>query len=84
MRACFTSTVRQRNLALAIPVAALAWFIAMPGILTLSSFVVLTGLLAGFAWLFTTIYLNAQSTSSLSPLLHEAGPAARNRPTKAR
>jgi hypothetical protein len=84
MRTSFTSTMLQRNLVLAIPVAALAWFIAVPVFLTLSSFAVLTGLFVVFAWVSTTIYLNAQPTRSLARLVHETDPAARGRPTKTR
>jgi Flp pilus assembly protein TadB len=84
MRAGFNSTVLQRNLLLTIPVAAIAWLVAVPGFLTLSSFVVLTGLLAVLAWVVKTIYSNAQPTCSLVQLVHESDPAARNRATKTR
>jgi len=72
MHADFHSTVFQRALVLAIAIAALAWFLIVPALMTSSAFVALCGLLAASAWIVKTAYVNAQPASSLAQSLHDA------------
>ena len=68
---------------LLLALVAVAWLVAVPNFLTLSSFAAFVGLLAAIAWVFKTAYSNAQPASSLAQRLHDAdaglpqGPRAR-------
>ena len=55
-----------------VAVVALAWLVAVPHFLTLSSFAAFAGLLAASAWVLKTTYSNAQPASSLAQRLHDA------------
>jgi hypothetical protein len=84
MSASVYPAVFQRNVVLALPIAVVAWAIAVPGFLTLSNFVALAVLLAGCAWLLQTLRLGAQPTGSLARVVHETDAAARDRRAKTR
>lgn len=62
----------QRNAFLALPLVALAWLVAVPAVVTTSSFIAVVGLLAAFGWIAKTTYENGQPAGSLAQVLHDA------------
>jgi UPF0716 family protein affecting phage T7 exclusion len=71
MHAYFNSAVFRPTLVLVISVVA-GWVLTVPGLMTPSSFVLLFGFVAAFAWVLRTTYMNAQPASSLAQSLHDA------------
>ena len=55
-----------------VALVALAWLVAVPNFLTLSSFAAFAGLLAATAWVLKNTYSNAQPASSLAQRFHDA------------
>jgi hypothetical protein len=66
-----------------IPVVAVAWFVTVPTVLSLSSFLTVVGLATGFVWVIANTYANVQPAASLAQSLHDAdhagSPAHRER-----
>ena len=78
MRTSFYPTAVPRGLffvTLLVALVALAWLVAVPDFLTLSSFAAFAGLLAASAWVLKITYSNAQPASSLAQRLHDADAA---------
>ena len=57
---------------LLVALVAVAWLVAVPNFLTLSSFAAFAGLLAASALVLKITYSNAQPASSLAQRLHDA------------
>ena len=72
MRMFQGSAVVQGAFASAIPIAAAAWLITVPTVLTASNFVALLGVLAALGWVAKTTYLNAQPPASIAQQVHDA------------
>ena len=72
MRMFESSTIVQGAFASAVPIAAAAWLVTVPTILTASSFVALLGVIAAFGWVAKTTYLNAQPAPSVAQQVHDA------------
>lgn len=72
MRPFYASTTMQWNAGVAIVLIAMAWFATAPALLTLSTFLALAGLLAGFGWITWTTCVNGQPAPSLAQSLHDA------------
>ena len=49
-----------------------AWFLAVPAVLTASSFFTFAALLAGCIWVTTLTYINGRPAASLAQSLHDA------------
>lgn len=61
----------QRTFAVTIPVVAAIWFVAVPAVLTMSSFFVLVSLMAAVVWVGQIAYGNGQPIATVAQLLHE-------------
>lgn len=72
MRAHKGSAAVQRTLAIGLALVALAWFIAVPTVVTTWNFFFFAGLLTALGWVVKTTYLNGQPASSLAQVLHDA------------
>jgi hypothetical protein len=57
--------------------AAVAWFVGVPTLLTPSSFVACAAVLTGLIWVASITYLNGSPASSLAQSLNDAENAAR-------
>jgi hypothetical protein len=71
----FSSRLRLA-LALLIPGLLVLWLVAVPGMLTASSYLVVAGVTIALAGIGLITYRNAQPTSSIAHVLHEADIAA--------
>ena len=68
----------QRTVVLTIPMIAVMWMVAVPGVLTISSFFALVGLIVAAGWIGMSAYGNGQPAASVAQLLHDTeGPSAR-------
>jgi hypothetical protein len=76
MSAYINSSLLRRILALVAVVAAAAWWLTVPDLITSSTFVALLAFLAGAAWVLKSTYENAQPASSLAQSLHDIETAA--------
>ena len=72
MRNSSNFTAVQRSAWLALPVIVAAWFLAVPAILSTSTFIAFVGVVMGLAWVVSTTYWNAQPASSLAQSIHDA------------
>ena len=61
----------QRTFAVTIPVIVAIWFLAVPTLLTMSSFFALAGLTVAVVWVGKTAYGNGQPVASVAQLLHD-------------
>ena len=68
----YTSSATARAVILAVLFAATVWLVAVPAVVTTSSFLAVLGIAAAFWWIAATTYLNAQPASSLAQSLHDA------------
>ena len=64
------------GLALLVPCLALLWFVGVPGTLTPVSYMLFATLLTALTVVAMITYSNAQATSSMAQLIHEADIAA--------
>ena len=71
----FSSRLRLA-LALLIPGLLVLWLVAVPGMLTASSYLVVAGVTIALAGIGLITYRNAQPTSSIAHVLYEADIAA--------
>jgi hypothetical protein len=62
----------QRSAALAIPIIVAAWFLAVPAVLSTSTFIAFVGVVMGLGWVASTTYWNAQPASSLAQSIHDS------------
>jgi hypothetical protein len=60
----------QRTFAVTIPVIVGIWFVAVPAVLSMSSFFALAGLMVAVACVGKIAYGNGQPVASVGPLLH--------------
>ena len=65
-------TAVQRSAGLAIPVIAATWFLAVPTVLSISTFIAFVGVVMGLGWVASTTYWNAQPAASLAQSIHDA------------
>lgn len=77
MHASFSSTPVQSVLVTMLVVAA-AWWLTVPGLMNLSTFVALFGILAASAWVLKSTFENARPASSLAQSLHDVEAASAN------
>ena len=61
-----------RIVAFALPFVALALLTTVPAVLSLSTFLVLVGLLTALGWVARTTYMNGQPAASVAQALHDA------------
>lgn len=71
MHAPQRSTLGQGAVASAFPIAAVAWLVTVPTVLTASSFLAIAGVVAGFGWIARRTYVNSQPAASLAQHLHD-------------
>jgi hypothetical protein len=64
-------TTLVRILAVALPFVVLTSLIAVPAVLTMSTFLALLGLLAALGWVARATYRNGQPAASLAQALHD-------------
>lgn len=72
MRFSNNFTPFQRSAGLAIPVIIAAWFLAVPAVLSTSTFIAFVGVVLGLGYVVSTTYWNAQPASSLAQSIHDA------------
>jgi hypothetical protein len=76
MHAYFTSTLFQRTVVFAVAAIGGAWWLAVPGVMTSSTFVAIFGIVAASAWVLKSTVENARPASSLAQSLHDVETAA--------
>jgi hypothetical protein len=81
-----SNSVRSLTLALAllVPCLALLWFVGVPGTVTPVSYMLFAALLTALTGVAIITYSNAQATSSMAQLIHEADIAAAPAPAHAK
>ena len=82
MHAFSTSMVVQAGLALMIAIVATSWWLTVPGLMTPSTFVAVSGILAGSVWVVKSTYENARPASSLAQSLHDIETTAASKRTR--
>ena len=81
-----SNSLRSLTLALAVlvPCLALLWLVGVPGTLTPTSYMLFAALLTALTVVAMITYSNAQATSSMAQLIHEADIAASPAPAQAK
>ena len=67
----YTGSPIQGTFAVTIPVIAAMWFVAVPTVLTISSFFALASVMVTVVWVGKIAYGNGQPIPSVAELLHD-------------